>query len=110
MYAKFFKRLFDFLLSLLALIVLSPLLLVLTVVGAIAMRGNPFFVQKRPGKIDSKTGKERIFSMIKFRTMDNRRDKDGNPLDNGAAFATGKVIYVDGDDVDNKTVFVCEVE
>ena len=39
-----------------------------------------------------------------------RRDKDGNPLDSGAVFATGKVIYVDGDDVDNKTVFVCEVE
>ena len=39
-----------------------------------------------------------------------RRDKDGNPLDSGAAFATGKVIYVDGDDVDTKTVFVCEVE
>ena len=39
-----------------------------------------------------------------------RRDKDGNPLDNGAVFATGKVIYVDGDDVDVKTVFVCEVE
>ena len=39
-----------------------------------------------------------------------RRDKDGNPLDNGAIFATGKVIYVDGDDVDTKTVFVCEVE
>ena len=39
-----------------------------------------------------------------------RRDKDGNPLDSGAAFATGKVIYVDGDDVDVKTVFVCEVE
>lgn len=39
-----------------------------------------------------------------------RRDKNGNPLDNGAAFATGKVIYVDGDDVDSKTVFVCEVE
>ena len=39
-----------------------------------------------------------------------RRDKDGNPLDNGAAFATGKVIYVDGDDVTVKTVFVCEVE
>ena len=39
-----------------------------------------------------------------------RRDKDGNPLDSGTAFATGKVIYVDGDDVDNKTVFVCEVE
>ena len=39
-----------------------------------------------------------------------RRDKDGNPLDNGAVFATGKVIYVDGDDVTVKTVFVCEVE
>ena len=39
-----------------------------------------------------------------------RRDKDGNPLDSGNAFATGKVIYVDGDDVDVKTVFVCEVE
>lgn len=39
-----------------------------------------------------------------------RRDKDGDPMDNGAAFASGKVIYVDGDDVDVKTVFVCEVE
>ena len=39
-----------------------------------------------------------------------RRDKDGNPLDDGNAFATGKVIFVDGDDVDSKTVFVCEVE
>jgi hypothetical protein len=39
-----------------------------------------------------------------------RRDKDGNPMDSGAAFATGKVIYVDGDDVTVKTVFVCEVE
>ena len=45
MYAKFWKRFFDFTLSLLALIVLSPILLILTVVGAIAMRGNPFFVQ-----------------------------------------------------------------
>lgn len=39
-----------------------------------------------------------------------RRDKNGSPLDSGAVFATGKVIYVDSDDVDNKTVFVCEVE
>ena len=39
-----------------------------------------------------------------------RRDKDGNPMDSGNAFASGKVIYVDGDDVDVKTVFVCEVE
>ena len=39
-----------------------------------------------------------------------RRDKDGNAMDSGKAFATGKVIYVDGNDVENKTVFVCEVE
>ena len=50
MYAKFFKRLIDFTLSLTALIVLFPVLLVLTIVGAIAMKGNPFFVQSRPGK------------------------------------------------------------
>ena len=59
MYAKYWKRFFDFTLSLLALIVLSPVLLILTIVGAIAMRGNPFFVQPRPGRIDPKTGKER---------------------------------------------------
>ena len=72
MYAKFGKRFFDFTLSLLALIVLSPLLVILTVVGAIAMRGNPFFTQARPGKIDKKTGKEKIFKLIKFRTMSKR--------------------------------------
>lgn len=79
-YAKYIKRILDFTLSLIALIVLSPLLLILIITGAIAMKGNPFFVQKRPGKIDPKTGKERIFSLIKFRTMDNRKDKDGNLL------------------------------
>lgn len=79
MYAKFWKRFFDFTLSLLALIVLSPLLLILTIIGAIAMRGNPFFTQLRPGK-KGKDGKERIFRLIKFRTMNNKRDKDGNLL------------------------------
>ena len=80
MYAKFFKRLFDFLLSLIALLVLSPVLLILTIIGAIAMRGNPFFTQLRPGKINKKTGKEKIFKLIKFRTMSNAKDKDGNLL------------------------------
>ena len=79
MYAKFFKRLIDFTLSLIALIVLFPLLLVLTIVGAIAMKGNPFFVQPRPGK-KGKDGKEKIFKLIKFRTMSNAKDKDGNLL------------------------------
>ncbi|MBQ8174434.1 MAG: sugar transferase [Clostridia bacterium] len=80
MYAKFFKRLFDFLLSLIALLVLSPILLILMLIGAIAMRGNPFFVQSRPGKINRRTGKEKIFKLLKFRTMSNKKDKDGNLL------------------------------
>jgi len=74
MYAKFFKRVMDFTLSLIALICLSPILLVLTVVGAIVMRGNPFFTQERPGK------GEKIFKLLKFRTMTNQKDKDGNLL------------------------------
>ena len=79
MYAKFFKRLLDFILSITALIVLSPVLFVLTIAGAIAMKGNPFFVQPRPGR-KGKDGKEKIFKLIKFRTMSNTRDKDGNLL------------------------------
>lgn len=80
MYAKFFKRFFDFILSLTALIVLSPVLLIFTIIGAIAMKGNPFFIQKRPGMIDKKTGEERILSLLKFRTMTNDRDSEGNLL------------------------------
>lgn len=74
MYAKYFKRLLDFVLSLLALIILSPIILILMILGAIFMGGNPFFTQPRPGK------DEKIFNLIKFRTMDNRKDKDGNLL------------------------------
>lgn len=74
MYAKFFKRLLDFFLSLIGVIVLSPVLLILTVAGAIKMKGNPFFTQERPGK------KERIFKLIKFRTMTNEKDAAGNLL------------------------------
>ena len=80
MYEKFFKRALDFTLSLVALIVLSPVLLVLIIVGAFAMKGNPFFTQLRPGKIDHKTGKERIFKLVKLRTMTCEKDKDGNLL------------------------------
>ena len=79
MYAKFFKRLIDFMLSLMALIALFAFLLFLTLIGAIAMKGNPFFVQPRPGKKD-KDGKEKIFNLIKFRTMSNAKDKEGNLL------------------------------
>jgi lipopolysaccharide/colanic/teichoic acid biosynthesis glycosyltransferase len=62
------------------LIILFPILLILTAIGAIAMKGNPFFTQARPGKISKKTGKERIFKLVKFRTMSNAKDKEGNLL------------------------------
>ena len=75
MYASFFKRFFDFLISLVALIVLSPILLVVTVLLAILNKGvGPFFVQKRPGR----GGK--IFKLIKFKTMTDERDAEGNLL------------------------------
>ena len=73
-YARYIKRPMDFILSLCAVIVLSPILLVLTVIGAIVMKGNPFFVQERPGK------NEKIFKLIKFRTMTCEKDEDGKLL------------------------------
>lgn len=79
MYSKFLKRAFDFTLSFIALVVLSPLFLLLTLVGAAAMKGNPFFLQPRPGK-KGKDGNEKIFRLIKFRTMSNKKDENGNLL------------------------------
>mgnify|MGYP003514110306 FL=1 len=79
MYAKCFKRVIDFILSITALIILSPVLLILTIIGAISMKGNPFFLQPRPGK-KGKDGKEKIFMLIKFRTMSNAKDNKGNLL------------------------------
>lgn len=80
MYRKFFKRFLDIVLSFSALLILFPVLLVLTIIGWIAMKGNPFFVQPRPGKINRKTGEEKIFNLVKFRTMTCEKDKDGNLL------------------------------
>ncbi len=74
MYAKCIKRCLDFLFSTVAFVVLSPLILLLTVTGALAMRANPFFVQPRPGK------NEKIFKLIKFRSMNNRKDDQGQLL------------------------------
>ncbi len=73
-YARYIKRCLDLGLSLIALIIFSPVLLALTIVGTLAMSGNPFFVQERPGK------DEKIFKLIKFRTMTNKKDKQGNFL------------------------------
>ena len=71
MYSKCFKRCIDFVLSLLALIILSPVMLILMLIGAVVMRSNPFFTQLRPGK------NEKIFRLIKFRTMTNAKDENG---------------------------------
>lgn len=87
MYAKFFKRFFDVVLSLCALIVLLPVLLVLIVFGTIKMKGNPFFTQERPGK------NEKIFKLIKFRTMTNEKDENGNLLsDEKRLIQYGKIL------------------
>lgn len=71
MYRKYFKRVLDIILSGTALLVLSPVLLILTVIGFFQMKGNPFFYQERPGK------DEKIFKLIKFRTMTNKKDSNG---------------------------------
>lgn len=74
MYAKFWKRFLDCTLSLMALVILSPVLLLLTAVGAVAMGGNPFFTQVRPGR------NEKLFRMVKFRSMNNKKDAQGKLL------------------------------
>lgn len=79
LYVRLFKRVYDFFLSLITLVVFLPLLLLLTLIGSLEMKGNPFFVQPRPGKI-GKDGEERVFYLIKFRTMTNAKDKDGRLL------------------------------
>ncbi|WP_290762962.1 sugar transferase [Fibrobacter sp. UBA4297] len=74
MYARFFKRPLDFFCALAAIVCLSPLLAALTVLGAVKMKGNPFFTQLRPGK------NEKIFKLIKFRSMTCEKDAEGNLL------------------------------
>ena len=74
MYARFLKRLLDFLLALASVVILSPLYLVLAGIGAIMMKGNPFFTQARPGR------NEKVFRLVKFRTMTNEKGPDGKLL------------------------------
>lgn len=74
MYERYLKRAIDFIISLLMLIILSPLFIILIILGTVFMKGNPFFTQQRPGK------NEKVFNLIKFRTMDNRKDENGDLL------------------------------
>jgi undecaprenyl phosphate N,N'-diacetylbacillosamine 1-phosphate transferase len=73
-YVRFFKPLIDFLVALIIFSVLSPVFIVVTILLAIANSGKPFFFQLRPGK------NERIFKVIKFKTMNDRRDSKGELL------------------------------
>lgn len=70
-YEKYIKRVLDIVLSGIAMVVLSPLFIFLILIGIVIMKGNPFFVQLRPGK------DEKIFRLVKFRTMTNEKDEQG---------------------------------
>ncbi len=74
MYRRIFKPFVDFFIALISLIILSPLFLLVAVLLTLANKGNPFFFQQRPGR------NEKIFKIVKFRTMTNTRDKNGRLL------------------------------
>ena len=87
MYKHFLKNLLDFFIAFTALLVLSPLLIPITVLLALANNGKPFFFQKRPGK------NGRIFSIIKFKTMTDEKDGNGDLLpDEKRLTAVGKFV------------------
>lgn len=74
MYTKFFKHVIDFIIAFAAVVILSPLILIISLVLLINNKGTPFFFQKRPGK------NERIFKVIKFKTMNDKKDAKGELL------------------------------
>ncbi len=74
MYTGFFKRILDFLASFVALLLLSPVIIILIILLMFANNGKPFFFQKRPGE------NEKLFTIIKFKTMNDKKDKDGELL------------------------------
>jgi lipopolysaccharide/colanic/teichoic acid biosynthesis glycosyltransferase len=83
----FFKRLLDLLAAIFVLFIVSPIFIILLFILAVANKGTPFFVQKRPGK------DEKIFSIVKFKTMTDKTDKNGNLLPDGERLtAIGKLV------------------
>ena len=77
MYNKFLKRLLDIILSTIALVVLSPVLIIIAILVRVKIGSPVIFKQVRPG-IKGKDGKEKLFTLYKFRTMTDLRDEDGN--------------------------------
>ena len=87
MYKRFFKRILDLIISIVGFVLLSPVFLIVTIALFIANKGEPFFIQQRPGK------EERLFSIIKFKTMNNKVDTEGNLLpDSKRLTAVGKFV------------------
>ena len=81
------KRCLDFIIALLLLVIFSPVLLIITILLIFANQGKPFFLQKRPGK------NEVIFTIIKFKTMNDKKDAEGNLLpDEDRLTIIGKVV------------------
>lgn len=74
MYSTFFKHIIDFVVALIGLIILSPLFLIITIALFFCNNGKPFFFQTRPGK------NAKLFRIIKFKTMNDKTDSDGNLL------------------------------
>ena len=80
MYSHFFKRILDIILSGFALVVLSPVLLILAILVRMKLGSPVIFKQRRPGRIEKKTGRERIFTLYKFRSMSNAKNEKGEML------------------------------
>ncbi|AXP82447.1 Undecaprenyl phosphate N-2CN'-diacetylbacillosamine 1-phosphate transferase [Mariniflexile rhizosphaerae] len=86
-YKNTFKRLFDLVISIIMLTVLSPILIIATILLFFANNGKPFFFQKRPGK------NEKIFNIIKFKTMTDKKDANGKLLPDSQRLTTiGKFV------------------
>lgn len=87
MYRKFIKPIFDILTAILALLVFSPIFLIVTLCLFFSNKGTPFFFQKRPGK------KEKIFKIIKFKTMTDQKDSQGVLLPDAERLTSiGKIV------------------
>ena len=87
LYRNFIKPLMDLIMSLITFSVLLPLFILITILLFFANKGTPFFLQSRPGK------NEKIFKIVKFKTMNDKRDKDGHLLpDENRLTSFGKFI------------------
>lgn len=92
-YEKYIKRLMDCFLATLAMIILAPIILITAILVRVKLGSPVLFSQERPGRIDPKTGKEKIFKLYKFRTMTDERDKNGKLLPDDVRLTSfGKIL------------------